>query len=58
MSRQTKLNRGWKKDSKYLHWVGKVPYSDTKARCILCGVKFLFGNVGSMAEGKKHLKSY
>lgn len=61
MSRQTRFNVDWLKDPRYSAWVGKDPDSETKARCVLCGVKFELGNMGvralaSHADGKKHEK--
>lgn len=61
MSRQTKFNVDWLKDHRYSAWVGKDPDCETKARCVLCGVKFELGNMGvralaSHADGKKHQK--
>lgn len=59
MSKSTKFNTEWLKDPQFSSWVGVDPNSNTKARCILCGVKFELGNMGrqaliSHAKGKKH----
>ena len=58
-NKQTKFNKEWIKDPAFSSWVGVDPYSDTKARCMLCGYSFELGNMGkqslvSHANGKKH----
>ena len=59
MSKVTKFNTEWLKDPLFSSWVGVDPSSNTRARCILCGVKFELGNMGRQAlishsKGKKH----
>lgn len=59
--RQTKFNDDWLTDPKYSFWIGKDPSSDSKARCVLCGVSFDLSNmdvrpVVSHAQGLKHSK--
>ena len=58
-NKQTKFNKEWITNPAFSSWVGVDPYSDTKARCMLCGYSFELGNMGkqslvSHANGKKH----